>query len=100
MSYKILVERKAVRDTAAIIRWYQDQSAAAAASFEKECITAFDLIAREEVNYRIVYKKIQLFRLHTFPYNIYFITDEEHQCRKIIAILHRKQDQQRALESL
>lgn len=38
--------------------------------------------------------------MRTFPYNLYFVTEEEQNTRKLLALLHRKQDQQATLQTL
>lgn len=56
------------------------------------------MLARQEISYRNVYGDIELLSMKTVPYNIYFTTKEKGLTRNVLAVLHRKRDQQALIQ--
>ena len=87
MSFKIIVNKKAVKDIDKAIEYYNNQSEGLGDKFEN---ALDEYINSLEINpyFKIRYDKVRCLPIKPYPYMIHFTIDQQNNALKIQAILH------------
>ena len=90
MSRDIVVRSVAESELAEAFDWYEDRLAGLGADFLLSVDAALHTIARNPEQYPVVHKTIRRALTRRFPYEIFFVVEEERVV--VLAIFHAKRD--------
>ena len=90
MSRDIVVRSVAESELAEAFDWYEDRLAGLGADFLLSVDAALQAIARNPEQYPAVHKTIRRALTRRFPYEIFFVVEEERVV--VLAIFHAKRD--------
>jgi plasmid stabilization system protein ParE len=86
---RVKLTEAAEADAEAIGAWYEEQRSGLKKAFRASLLEGLRSLRRFSA-YPAVYNKFRVYRLHRFPYLLYFVQDEDEQIT-IEAILHVRQ---------
>lgn len=92
MSFKIVVDQRAIDDITEAAKWYSEKSLVASENFEKEITEALNYLESTITEHRKVLADIRMYSLKIFPYNIYYLKKASDKKIFVIAILHNKRN--------
>jgi toxin ParE1/3/4 len=90
MALKIIIKPSAEEDLDVVVKWYHLENEKLAAAFLFEFKDAVSVVSLAPLGFQKRHKNIRAFSLKKFPYNIYYIVDNNTMF--IIAILHQKRN--------
>jgi plasmid stabilization system protein ParE len=96
MNRNIIIRPDAEIDLEESFQWYQEQSPGLGLEFLRCVDAAFDMIIENPRLYQNVYKNIRRTLTRRFPYEIFYIIEEDKII--VLAVLHAKRDPELLVE--
>lgn len=90
MALSIVLKPLAELDLEEAVDWYSEQKENLGEEFLFEFRDAVRIVSKSPLTFRKRYKKVRAFALKRFPYNVYYIS--ENDTLFILAILHQKRN--------
>lgn len=100
MSYRILITEQAESDLRAAKEWYEQRSIGLGTRFIAEISHVIESLLDPTVEHKAVFDNYRRVISKNFPYCIYYIKKEDSLEILIMAVLHVKQDQSKAISRL
>ncbi len=89
---QIVIDPRALDELAEAAKWYSAKSEIAVENFRREITEAFKYLQSTIIEHRKVFKDTRVLFLKIFPYNIFYIKNEQEKKIFIVSILHNKRD--------
>ncbi len=91
MSFKVIINKKAIKDIEETVEYYNKQSYGLGSKFES-VLDEFIQVLETNPSFRIRYDKVRCLPIKTFPYMIHFSINEKREIVKIHAVLNTKRN--------
>ena len=94
--YRILIAEEAEAEIKSAKKWYEKQKPGLGKEFVAAVKGVINGLKTDKVEHRLVFDSVRRVVVRRFPYLIYYKRDKN--AVRILAVLHYRQDQQRARE--
>ncbi len=91
MEYKLIVSKRAQKEIENAIDFYSEASNIAPAKFIENLEKSYQDILRKP-HQRLHYKNVRAIKITKFPYNLYFIINDEKLSIRILSCFHQKRN--------
>ena len=91
MEYKLIVSKRAQKEIEGAIDFYREKSQTSTPHFIENLEKSYAYILDRHYQ-RVRYKNIRSIKIKKFPYNLYFIINEEKQNIRILSCFHQKRN--------
>ena len=92
MSYNVVFTSQADRDLQDAIDWYESKKTFLGWDFREDVSRSIDKIIDDRVDYQIFSANTRKIKLARFPYNIYYLKDNEKGQITVLALFHFKRN--------
>jgi plasmid stabilization system protein ParE len=91
MAYKLIVSKRAQIEIIKSIEFYESESNFAPAWFVQELESTYKTLI-ENPNQKVRYKSVMSIKIKRFPFDLYFIVNEEKKQIRVLSCFHQKRN--------
>lgn len=92
MEYSVIVSKRAQKEIENAVEYYQKDSETTPLVFIKKLENSSKFIAKSPFTQRVRYKNVRARKIKKFPYNIYFVINENNQQARVLACFYQKRN--------